>query len=57
MERVVLTATGVGLQPEDIIVSRAMIEVGLAVWRKRMTDHFHDLRSKELFSRCVIADF
>ncbi|ODB39973.1 hypothetical protein A9L43_15260 [Pseudomonas mosselii] len=31
MERVVLTATGMELQPEDIIVSRTMIEVGLAI--------------------------
>lgn len=31
MERVFLTSTGVEFRPEDIVVSRAMIEVGLAV--------------------------
>lgn len=31
MERVFLTSTGGEFQPEDIVVSRAMIEAGLAV--------------------------
>lgn len=31
MERAFLTSAGMELQPEDIVVSRAMIEVGLAV--------------------------